>query len=346
MPRTRSLAWSELKIGVLGVAAVVLATMLVFAVGGQGGLPWQRYELKTRFTNVQGLKSGAVVRVAGVEVGKVTDVRFAGAGVEVVMEVSDDMRPLITTESRASIGSLSLLGEPVIDITPAQQGTPLVEGGFVQPGRAPGQLADVAENASRSLEEATALIADVRAGKGSIGKLFTDDALYREIDQFVGAAAAVATHIRQGRGTLGKLATEQAVYDELSKSLSNLEAITRRISAGEGALGRLVRDEQMGKSLASMSSNLETLTGRLNRGEGTAGKLLTDAELYDRFNRIAGSLEQISANLSGGQGTAGQLLQDKQLYENMNAAANELRGLIAEIRKDPKRYLNVKVSIF
>ena len=50
--------------------------------------------------------------------------------------------------------------------------------------------------------------------------------------------------------------------------------------------------------------------------------------------------------MNSGEGTAGQLLQDKQLYENMNQAASELRGLIGDIRKDPKRYLNVKVSIF
>jgi phospholipid/cholesterol/gamma-HCH transport system substrate-binding protein len=346
MPRTRSLAWSELKIGILSVLALALASVLVFAVGGQGGFPWQRYELKTRFDNVMGLKTGAVVRVAGVEVGKVTDVGFAGAGVEIVMEVSRDMQPLITSESRAAIGSLSLLGEPVIDITAAESGTPIPEGGFIQPGRAPGQIAEVAASASEGLNQATQLLRDIRAGKGSVGKLFTDDALYREINEFVGAAANVAGHLSQGRGTLGKLAADPTAYNQLNRALTNLEAITRRVNSGEGALGRLLRDEQLGRSLNSISSNLDAVTGRLNRGEGTAGKLLTDAELYDRFNRVAGSLEQLSSRLTTGQGTAGQLLQDKQLYDNMNSAAGELRGLIAEIRKDPKKYLNVKVSIF
>src|SRR4029079_3293850 len=70
MPRTRSLAWSELKIGIVAVIAIALAIMLIVAVGGQGGFSWQRYTLKTKFANVQGLKSGAIVRVAGVEVGK------------------------------------------------------------------------------------------------------------------------------------------------------------------------------------------------------------------------------------------------------------------------------------
>lgn len=346
MPRTRSLAWSELKIGILAVIAIALAVVIILAVGGQGGFPWQRYELKTKFDNVQGLKTGAVVRVAGVEVGKVTEVRFRGAGVEVVFEISRDMQRLITTRSQAAIGSLSLLGEPVIDITPSQEGTPIPPGGFVPPGRAEGQISDVASTASRGVEQATLLLQDIRAGKGTVGKLFTDDELYRELSAFVNSASDVAGQINKGYGTLGKLAKDPAAYDRLNRSLADLEAITRRINSGEGALGRLVHDDQMGKSLNSISTNVDSITGKLNRGEGTAGKLLTDAELYDRFNRIATSLEQLSGKLNQGQGTAGQLLHDKQLYDNMNGAANELRGLISEIRKDPKKYLNVKVSIF
>ena len=42
MPRTRSLAWSELKLGIIVVAALVLAAFFAFMVGGEGGLPWQR----------------------------------------------------------------------------------------------------------------------------------------------------------------------------------------------------------------------------------------------------------------------------------------------------------------
>jgi phospholipid/cholesterol/gamma-HCH transport system substrate-binding protein len=80
MPRTRSLAWSELKIGVMAVATLVLTSLLIIAVGGASGFSWERYELKTNFANVQGLKPGAIVRVAGVEVGKVTGVSLAGAG--------------------------------------------------------------------------------------------------------------------------------------------------------------------------------------------------------------------------------------------------------------------------
>ena len=346
MPRTRSLAWSELKIGIVAFVALLLAILIIIAVGGQGGFAWQRYELKTKFKNVQGLKSGAIVRVAGVDVGKVTSVDFVGADVQITLEVNEENKSRITDQSRASIGSLSLLGEPIIEISPSAQGTPLKDGDFIQSARTPGQIADVAENATLTLEEATGLIKEIRAGKGTIGKLFADDQMYREVNQLVSSAEAVAASINRGNGTLGLLIRDPAVYKQANTALANLQEMTRRINAGEGSLGKLLRDEQLARSLGSASTNLDQVTGRLSRGEGTAGKLLTDKELYDRFNSIALRIDKVAAQLEQGQGSAGQLLHDKQLYENMNGAANELKGLIADIRKDPKRYLNVRVSIF
>jgi phospholipid/cholesterol/gamma-HCH transport system substrate-binding protein len=64
------------------------------------------------------------------------------------------------------------------------------------------------------------------------------------------------------------------------------------------------------------------------------------------MNDLTGRLNDLVTKLNAGEGTAGQLLKDKQLYENMNGAVGEFRALMTEIKKDPKRYLNVKVSIF
>jgi phospholipid/cholesterol/gamma-HCH transport system substrate-binding protein len=61
---------------------------------------------------------------------------------------------------------------------------------------------------------------------------------------------------------------------------------------------------------------------------------------------VTTQFDQLVEKLNAGEGTAGQLLKDKKLYENMNGAVGDLRALVAEIKKDPKKYLNVKVSIF
>lgn len=346
MARTHSLAWSQLKIGILGVVALGLASMLILAVGGQGGFAWERYALKTKFTDIQGLKTGAVVRVAGVDVGKVTDIEFVGAEVEMTLEVNEDHQERITEQSRASIGALSLLGEPIIIISPSNQGRHLVDGDYIQStGSAPG-IATMAGPVQAGVEEATKLLQDIRAGKGTVGKLMTDEEVYREFNALLGAAEGVVAGINRGQGTLGKLARDDSAYRQLNASLGDLNAMTRRIRAGEGSLGRLLNDDALAKSLSASAANFDEITAKINKGEGTAGKLLNDKALYDRFNAISERIDKLIAAVEGGQGTAGSLLKDKQLYDNMNNAANELRGLISDIRKDPRKYLNVRVSIF
>ena len=346
MARTRSLAWSQLKIGMLGVVALALATMLILAVGGQGGFAWERYALKTTFSDIAGLKTGAVVRVAGVDVGKVTDIRFNGTEVEVIFEVNDSMKERITENSRASIGSLSLLGEPLISVSPSSQGRVLQDGDFIPSTRAASGLADMAAPVSAGVEEATRLIQDIRAGKGTMGKLMTDESVYREFNALLASAEGVIAGINRGQGTLGKLARDEGAYRQLNAAMTNLNEMTRRIRAGEGSLGRLLQDDALAKSLSQTASNFDAISAKINKGDGTAARLINDKALYDRLDAITASMEKLMATINSGEGSAGRLINDKQLYDNMNGAASELRTLIAEIRKDPRKYLNVRVSIF
>lgn len=346
MPRTRSLAWSELKIGMLTIFAVVMAALLVFAVGGAGGFFWQRYPLKTHFPNIATVKSGTPVRVSGIEVGVVTAIEFSGTGADAVFEVANDVRPLITDRSVAVIGAISMLGEGALDITAAPGGTSIPDWGYVPSGVDGGSIASLASTASASLSETQKLIADMRAGKGTLGKLVTDDAAYRDVDALIQSATRVADAVRQGRGSLGRLVNDPKIYNELAASTAALNEMTSRLARGEGSLGQLLNDPALARSATQASANLEAVTGRLARGEGSVGKLLTDEQLFERLNTVASRLDTLTGRLADGQGTAGMLLHDKQLYENMSAAVSELRGLVSDIRKDPKKYLNVKVSLF
>jgi phospholipid/cholesterol/gamma-HCH transport system substrate-binding protein len=346
MPRTRSLAWAELKIGLISVFAVVMAVVLILLLSGDAGFRWQQYSLHTYFSDVAGLKPGAPVRIAGVERGSVTGVDFDGEQVRVTLRVRHDAQPLITDQSVARLGSVSLLGEPAVDITPSVAGTPLADGGEVRSAPTAGTLGEVATRASAGIEQLTSMLEDVRAGQGTLGQLFTDDSLYRELNALVSSAEGVARGISEGRGTLGRLASDPAAAQALEGSLKNLEAVTARIRAGEGSIGQLLNDPAMSQSLTATTANLDAITGRITRGEGTAGALIAERELYDRLSATAARLEQVTGALAEGEGTAGQLLQDRALYENMNGAILELRNLVSDIRADPRRYLNVRVSLF
>jgi phospholipid/cholesterol/gamma-HCH transport system substrate-binding protein len=346
MPRTRSLVWSELKVGVLTIAAIAITGLTIFLLTGQKGLSWQRYSLKTRFLNAAGLQSGSPVRLAGVDVGTVNDVTLVGEQVEVVFEVNKKWRDRITTESTAVLGSVSLLGQASVDVTPSSKGTPIQDWGYVPTGRPAAQLSDVATQTSQGVQEITQLVQGIRQGRGTVGKLIADDRLYVELQQFVATTNDLAKGIRQGRGTLGKLINDPKAAQSLEASLKNIEEMTRRINAGQGSLGKLLQDDSFATSLQGATESIRMLTDKLNRGEGTAGKLMTDATLFNRLNSVTGRLDELTKRLNDGEGTVGQLLKDRQLYENMNKVVTDISSLITEIRKDPRKYLNVKVSIF
>lgn len=346
MPRTRSLAWAELKIGILAVFSTFMAGLLIFLVGNSGGFFWQRYPLKVVFDNVANVKSGTPVRLAGKEIGAVTAVEFAAEGVEVTFEITRDVRPLVTDRSTAFVGTISLLGEGAVDLTPGPGGTPLEDGAYLRSAVAEGSIAAATTEATAGMAEARAIMADLRAGKGTLGQLFADDTFYKEMVSFVQAAERVTTAVGDGKGTLGQFVNDPRVYQELRASLENLNLVTGRIRAGEGSLGRLLNDPALADALTGTAASMDAITGRLNRGEGTMGKLLTDEALYGRLTTMTTRLDALTARLEQGEGTAGRLLHDAQLYENMNQAVAELRGLVEDIRKDPRKFLNVKVSIF
>ena len=152
--------------------------------------------------------------------------------------------------------------------------------------------------------------------------------------------------IRQGRGTAGRLINDPKIANSLEASLRNLEEMTRRINAGEGSLGTLLKDDAFATSLTGATHESPDVDrpSQQRRGNGRQadnrrGPVQPADSLTDRF-------DQLLTRLNDGQGTAGQLLKDKQLYENMNGVVADLRALVDAIKKDPKKYLNVKVSIF
>jgi phospholipid/cholesterol/gamma-HCH transport system substrate-binding protein len=346
MPRTRSLKWSELKIGIMAVVALVIAAALILALGGEGGFFWQRYGLKVKFSNAAGVQRGSPVRVAGVTVGAVTEIQFAGPEVEMLLELREDMQQRVRTTSRATIGAVSLLGEGAIDITASTTGEPIPEGGYVPSDAPPPQLADVTAQANRGIAEITALMQDIRAGKGTVGKLMTEEQLYADLHQFISAARDVTDGLLKGKGTLGQLLNNPESARQLENSLTNLTAITNKINSGQGSIGQLMNDPTLARNLNEATANFSSLSAALNKGEGTIGQLMKNDALYKRLDAVTANLEQLTASLNQGQGTMGQLIKDKQLYDNMNRTITEMQQLLADIRKDPKKYLNLRMSIF
>src|SRR5207247_10348409 len=111
----KALTWTELRVGLVVIASLVILAITVLYIGSSGGSPWAAtYHVKALMSDVNGLKPGAPVRAGGVEVGTVTKVDFAPEGsgmVEVEMRLDRRARPRITTQGAGDPGALGLLGE-------------------------------------------------------------------------------------------------------------------------------------------------------------------------------------------------------------------------------------------
>jgi phospholipid/cholesterol/gamma-HCH transport system substrate-binding protein len=109
--------------------------------------------------------------------------------------------------------------------------------------------------------------------------------------------------------------------------------VSKRIdsSTAAGELGRMVSDaNDAARQLRTATGNLNTVSERLIRSQATLDAFLATAD-------------SIVSAVNSGRGTAALLLRDSSLYVNSNAAIAELRALIADVKANPRRYINLKI---
>jgi len=348
--KSKVLTWTELRVGLVVIASIAILAFTVLYIGGGGASPFSRtYVVKALMSDVNGLKAGAPVRVGGVEVGSVTRVGFARDGaaglVEVEMRLDGGVKGRVTTESEATLGSLGLLGEKAVDITTSTRGTPVEDQGLVR-AAAEDPFKGLLTDASESTAHLRRILARMDAGEGLIGKALREEELYDRMLDVSRRLQTVMEKLESKESPLGRLVNDREMASELAASAKGIETAVSRIEAGQGTLGMLSKDDALAAEVKGVAGNLNDLTGRLRRGEGTFGKLFHDDALFVKVDSVATRLDGLLARLDKGEGTAGKLIQDPDLYENLNATLKEARRLVEDVRKDPQKYLRVKVSLF
>ncbi len=73
----------------------------------------------------------------------------------------------------------------------------------------------MAEGATQALPQVTGVLQDIRSGKGTVGKLFTDDQIYREVNGLIASARRRGQRAGRGKGTLGMMIRDPAAYTRL-----------------------------------------------------------------------------------------------------------------------------------
>lgn len=379
-PSKKTVSIRELRVGLLVLGSIAILVFLILNASGDINPFSKKLHLKARFADANGLREGSEVRLAGVRVGKIDKITLLPPSdvpntpkVEATMTINStiDGRPAnerIRTDSTAQQGSPSLLGnEMLINITPGTAVGQPVKDYTILPSSSSNTVndfatsgTDLAQRLSKLSDEINGMVRDVKDGKGTVGRLFSDEALYNNLNLTIRETDDLMRQIRSGNGSAGRFINDPELYNNANTIAGQLRLIADDLRSGRGTAGKLLTDDQLYVRINRTADRLDhsvdqinLMIADINAGRGTLGKLIKDEQIYNdaqaaiaRFNTTAERIDTMVAAAQRGEGTVGKLLTDEALYSNVNQLSSEGVKLIYDFRQNPKKYLTIKFELF
>ena len=118
---------NELKTGLIVVAAIVVGSIFWLKTTNFSDKP---YRLKTQFNYAEGLKADSVVKLSGIEIGRIENIKFIytpDTKVELVLLINNDAK--IHEDSIAYISSSGIVGDAFLGLTPGSPDKPFAKNG-------------------------------------------------------------------------------------------------------------------------------------------------------------------------------------------------------------------------
>lgn len=348
---------SELKVGIFVTAALVIGGVLVFVIGNRSAMFASKVEYEAVFQQVDGLRQGSPVRIAGIDVGTVQEVSFAeGGDIRVRVEVRQDSSAFVREGSTASIGSKGLLGDQLVDIT-VGDGEQLPPGSTI-PSADESMLTSFLGDTGRDAE---GVVRNVNRASEGLATTLGDPAVQQDIRDIVHNLEVITSLAQEEDGTVRRLLTDPEMADdvqgalrglrdtstELNRTARGVRRIVTEVERGDGSAHELIYGQQgvsLLTNLATAAGEVATILRDVRTGDNNAHELLYGEEAGDLITNLtlaSADLRAVVADVRAGRGTIGGLLVDPSIYEDIkrlvgNLERNEiLRSLVRySIRED------------
>lgn len=319
----KKLAKKEIGIGIsVAVAILILIFGIEFLKGINLFRPANFY--LAYYDNVDGLDISAPVKVNGYKVGQVREINFNYAKpgkTEVVLALNKNLH--LPLDSKAVISS-SLMGEGYIEINVGTSPQMIPVGGEVATSEVPGLFAGITEGLMPKINETLFYVDTLLL---SLNGIVNDPALKTSIGKIEG----ISNNVLLASDGLNSLMNQQVprlmggaqgIVDGAGNAISNVNGMVNNF-------GNVMTN------VDTISGNLALFTGRLNQ--------LPLTQTMDRLNTTLTNLENFSAQLKNPDGTLGKVLNDPELYNRLNSVAASVDSLIVDIKRNPKRYISIKL---
>jgi phospholipid/cholesterol/gamma-HCH transport system substrate-binding protein len=276
------------------VGALVVIGILVFVVGTMWlsgrSLDTRRDIVRVQFADVGNLKRGNPVKVSGVTLGNVQEIRFRDVGnVEVLLSLDPRIEP--RADATATLTAVGLVGDVAINFDPGTSTDPLPTGQAI-PGSTEQGLAALGTGLAGQA-------GDVMEGmKAVVNQRLADD-LHQTLASFQRLAN---TFGNDRRGPTAELTATMVELRSLSRRMDSILAggVVERALANADTL--TVKLGTLTDQFSGTAVRLDSLLARVNRGEGTLGRFATDTTLFVELSALSASLKEFVDDLKKNPG--------------------------------------------
>ncbi len=319
----------EIKVGLFVLIFLALIVAASFILGGGEDIFARNYLLHTSYQDVKGMKVGAVVRLAGMDVGEVSRVEFSTdenvKEIEVDLRVREEYKTRIRQDSVATIQQIGVLGDMYVSLTVGSVDQEVLPDEAHIKGVAALDMLSYADKATEIVANASSISRKVDLMLGS-----DDAAAKAEIAKSIENIGLILADAKEGKGIVHTLVYDKAAAAKVNSILSNVDAITadvrgitHQVKTGEGLVTSLLYGKD-GAALTTRISDavaaVEGLITDVRTQDSMAHSLIYDpegAKIVKELEAAAVSLRGITDAVNAGEGTAGLLVRDPQLYEDL-----------------------------
>jgi phospholipid/cholesterol/gamma-HCH transport system substrate-binding protein len=381
MPSKKQVTLAELKVGVFVAIALLLLVTLILQQSW--GVNWFSKSAKaiTYLTDVGGLKPGAPVWLAGIEIGRVRKVGIVPPevypgnakvfhrieGIKKQMETMDRNLPSaqkhfedLQDQIRSFKDDIRIV-EVCLDIRPqyvnrlskdseisiesrgliGDSFIDITPGTFGVPPPRLGEYYFIESVQHAGFREIMTGANDVVANFGVLS------------DQFKTIVKKINPE-KVGTGLSTTIQDAQQTVRLANQTFSRLTALIDDLHNGKGTIGRIVSNPELYERLTESLEKFNSLADTIQNGKGTMGKLLNDPSLFNSTNETLKKAEQVMDRIEKGEGTLGKLSKDEALYEKTKSTLERFtaliddmeqgKGTIGKLLRDPGLYNNLDQS--
>lgn len=315
----------ERKVGFFFLVGLIILTIMLEI--GEKWNPFERQEsYNTYLASVTGLKIGDPVRLAGVDVGRIAEIKVLEDKVRIDFNVKPGTR--IKTDSVASVRLTNLLGGQFLGISFGTAGAPLLQPGGTLLGKDSANIDNIVDNVGDLTSNTKILISDLNRNQNVVfAQLSSIIGENRSgIRSAVKNIDSISSKFDRGDGSLAMLLNDKTLYRNANEATASLKKITGKIENGEGTIGKLVNDDVLYTDakgavagLNDSMKDVKEIASKINSGKGTMGKLVNDESLYTELRDTSKNINQITTKINNGEGTLGKLVNEDTLYRDATA---------------------------